>query len=88
LIHFEKVDDTGADKQVAEVAALLRRARIASHKSMHQLARETGMNQVAVSRIEKGERSPTLRSVIKIAAALGLEFRLFAVSEKEGPPLE
>ena len=70
--QFADVDDDAADVLVGQVVAALRHARESSGKSMHQLARETGMNQVAISRIEKGERSPTLRSVVKMAAALGI----------------
>jgi len=40
--------------------------------SMNQLGSLAGLDQVTISRIEKGERSPTLRSLVKIAEALGV----------------
>ena len=66
------MDDAQADKIVAGVTRRLREAREAQGMSMNQLGSLAGLDQVTISRIEKGERSPTLRSLVKIAAALGV----------------
>lgn len=52
--------------------------------SMNQLGSLAGLDQVTISRIEKGERSPTLRSLAKIAAALGVKLsKLLAEAEAD-----
>lgn len=66
------MDDAQADKIVEGVTRRLRGAREAQGMSMNQLGSLSGLDQVTISRIEKGERSPTLRSLVKIAAALGV----------------
>lgn len=67
------MDDTLADEIVAKLVQRLKVAREAKGLSMNALAGLAGLDQVAVSRIEKGERSPGLRTMLKIAAALELE---------------
>ena len=53
---------------IAEKIYELREKR---HLTQKQLAEKAGMAQNAVSRIEKGENSLTLRTVQRVAAALG-----------------
>lgn len=78
------MDDAGADKIVAGVTRRLREARETQGMSMNQLGSLAGLDQVTISRIEKGERSPTLRSLAKIAAALGVSLsQLLAEVEAE-----
>lgn len=64
------MEDAAADEIIARVAQRLRRVREAKGMSMNQVASLAGLDQVAISRIEKGERSPTLRTLLKIADAL------------------
>ncbi|HXT01437.1 MAG TPA: helix-turn-helix transcriptional regulator [Elusimicrobiota bacterium] len=64
------------DAVIAEKLQALREKR---HLTQKQLADKAGMAQNAVSRIEKGENSLTLRTVQRLAGALGcvveLEFK-------------
>lgn len=55
----------------AEVAERLYKLRGALNLTQKQLASRARMQQNAVSRIEKGENSLTLKTVQKVAAALG-----------------
>lgn len=41
--------------------------------SQEKLAFEIGMDLTSVNEIEKGHRNPTLRTVVKIAKALGVK---------------
>lgn len=66
------MDDAQADEIIAKLAQRLKEAREAKGLSMNALAALAGMDQVAVSRIEKGERSPTLRTALKLSDALEL----------------
>lgn len=56
------------DAVIAEKLHALREKR---HLTQKQLAAKAGMAQNAVSRIEKGENSLTLRTVQRLAGALG-----------------
>lgn len=57
----------------ALVAEKLHDLREKKHLTQKELASKAHMQQNAVSRIEKGENSLTLRTVQKVAAALGYE---------------
>lgn len=66
------MEDSEADEIIARLAERLKAAREAKGLSMNRLGDLAGLDQVAISRIEKGERSPTLRTLLKMAAALDL----------------
>lgn len=53
---------------------LLRRGR---GLSLRDLARDSGLSPNAISRIERGESSPTVSSLHQLATALGVEIREF-----------
>lgn len=55
----------------AVIAEKMHVLREKHHMTQKQLAHKAGMAQNAVSRIEKGENSLTLRTVQRVAAALG-----------------
>lgn len=55
----------------AVIAEKMHELREKKHLTQKQLADKVGMAQNAVSRIEKGENSMTLRTVQRVAAALG-----------------
>jgi len=63
----------------ATVAERIYQLREKRHLTQKELASKAGMAQNSVSRIEKGENSLTLRTVQRVAAALGysvaVEFR-------------
>ena len=51
---------------------------------MTEVASRAGLDQVAISRLEKGERSPMLRTVIAISNALDVKFSdIIKASEQE-----
>jgi transcriptional regulator with XRE-family HTH domain len=75
--------DGEAEKIIAKIAALLRARREEMGLSMNELASRAGLDQVAVSRIEKGERSPRVHTILKLAAALQIRASaIFAESEE------
>jgi len=55
----------------ALIAEKMHALREKQHMTQKQLAHKAGMAQNAVSRIESGENSLTLRTVQRVAAALG-----------------
>ncbi|WP_232248229.1 helix-turn-helix domain-containing protein [Streptacidiphilus rugosus] len=58
------------------MGALLARERASLGLTQVQLAKRAGMTQAAVSRSETGSSSPGMRSLQRLAAALGLGFTL------------
>lgn len=65
--------ETKVEKTVIAVTKSLRARREALGLSMNQVAKMSGLDQRAVSRFEKGELSPTLRSLLKIAKVLDVK---------------
>ena len=60
----------GVDKAVG---LALREARVATGKSQEQLALEAGLDRTYVSLLERGLKSPTLRTLFKLAGILGVK---------------
>lgn len=63
--------EAASDVRVA-VGRAIRRAREAAGLSMRALARASEMSQPFLSQVEKGETSPSLSSLYRLAHALGL----------------
>lgn len=70
--------DAEADAQVAIIVERLKALRIEQGMSLNQLSELAGISHVGIMKIEAGERSPQLRTVLKMAAALKVDAaRLF-----------
>jgi transcriptional regulator with XRE-family HTH domain len=55
---------------VADLAANLRRLRVAGHLSLSELARATGISKATLSGIERGNGNPTVETLAALAGAL------------------
>jgi transcriptional regulator with XRE-family HTH domain len=66
-----QIPDGAADVRVA-VGLAIRRARESAGLSMRALARASEMSQPFLSQVEKGETSPSLSSLYRLAHALGV----------------
>jgi XRE family transcriptional regulator, regulator of sulfur utilization len=53
-----------------EMADRIRAARLAAGLTQEQLAQRAGVASVTISQIELGNRSPTLDTLMRVAAAL------------------
>ena len=51
----------------------LRKARENCGLSQEKLGFESGYHRTYISQLERGQKSPTLKAIIKIAAALGIK---------------
>ena len=69
---------------VSEIGAKVARARSERGWSLAQLAQRSGLSTAAVHKIEKSGMTPTIASLMKIAAALGKSVGYF-VEEPETP---
>ncbi len=56
----------------AGICRLLQEARIERDLSIYRLARLSGLNERTIDFIEKGERTPSIDTLFRIALALGL----------------
>ena len=57
----------------ANVARLLREERLRAKMPMVRLAKKSGLSVAMISYVERGLRSPTLDTLLRIAAALGVD---------------
>jgi len=77
--HFD------AERQrLFDVPRQLTAAREAAHLTQRQLAEACGIHQSEISRIERGQISPTLDTLARLTAALGVRL---AVVGLDGRPL-
>jgi transcriptional regulator with XRE-family HTH domain len=72
------------ERTVSELGAKVARARSERGWSLAQLAQRAGLSPGAVHKIEKSGMTPTIASLMKIAAALGKSVAYF-VDEPETP---
>jgi len=63
--------NTASDNR-ERLASNLRRLRIAHHRSLSQLARDTGVSKGTLSAIESGHGNPTIDTLTLLAGALGV----------------
>jgi DNA-binding XRE family transcriptional regulator len=59
-----------------DVATRVVAYRAANNLSQAQLGQLLGMAQPAVARLESGEDNPTLKTLARLSAATGMQFRL------------
>jgi ribosome-binding protein aMBF1 (putative translation factor) len=77
--HFE------AERQrLFDVPQQLAAAREARQMTQRQLAKATGIHQSEISRIERGQISPTLETLTRLVAALGVRL---AIVGADGHPV-
>ena len=65
---------------------VLKDARLEAQLSLNELSKRAGLNRMAISFIEKGERVPSLDTFFRIAAALGIApAALLELAQRELP---
>lgn len=64
--------DADAERIIAGIVAKLRAVREEKGISVNRLAETAGLTHVGVLNIESGNRSPQLRTALKLADALGI----------------
>jgi transcriptional regulator with XRE-family HTH domain len=72
------------ERTVSEIGAKVARARSERGWSLAQLAQRSGLSTAAVHKIEKSGMTPTIASLMKVAAALGKSVAYF-VDEPDNP---
>lgn len=79
LADDEKLDTTGFGPR-------LRALREAAGLTRQQVADRTGFTPENIARLERGDRSPSWKSVLKLADALGVEPNDFRDDDADEPP--
>lgn len=59
-----------------DAADLIRRTRVARRLSQAQLAIRAGTTQTAISRLERGQRSPTIQTLRRLLVVMGQDLTL------------
>lgn len=76
--------DEDADLTIALAMQKLKNRRLALGLSLNRAAESAGLSHVGLLQIENGERSPLLRTIVKLASALDLPLSdLFRNSDPE-----
>lgn len=66
----------GGGEEQTDVVGMLLEARKSRNISQAELSERTGIAQADISRIENRRRNPSLSMIEKLAAGMGLAFRL------------
>ena len=80
VLKLEEASAEGFQRWKSFAGGRIREARETAKKTQAELAQETGIPQSHISRLERGEHSPSHRTLEKIAAALNVEVKAFAPS--------
>lgn len=80
------MENTDAELDTA-IAGRLRQLRSQRSMTLDDLAVASGVSRAMISRIERGEASPTASLLARLCAALGLSLSAFFAEEKAASPL-
>ncbi|MGH7195747.1 MAG: helix-turn-helix domain-containing protein [Candidatus Saccharimonadales bacterium] len=61
-----------------KLAQNLLKARLAKKMTQSDLAKQAGVSQVIIARLESGNGNPTVATINRVASALGKEIKLVA----------
>lgn len=70
------------EPEFAIIRAILE-ARKASGMTQKQLAEATGINQADISKLERGTANPSLRTLQRLAAGMGMNLRIEFVPSRQ-----
>ena len=75
MVRCEDVKSSDKQRQaiIANVAKALREARVRQGLSMSVVAERAGLSQQMVSYVERQMRMPTIDTLLRISAALGID---------------
>jgi len=71
------LDDIVMDQLISDVARKIRELRVEKQYSLQRLAGMASLSSTAIHKIERGEITPTIITLVKIAAALGKKVSYF-----------
>lgn len=75
---------------ITRLVGLLKEERLRQNLSINKVATQAGLSHTMVMRVEKGERIPTIDTLLRVTEALGCDLAEFidrAVRTAKSPPL-
>lgn len=66
-----------------DLAAILRKRRLGLGLSQEEVSHRSGIDQKALSSIERGQADPRLTTIVRLASALELELTLMPVMTRD-----
>ena len=86
--NYSQIMENETDPLESAIGERLRLLRVARSQTLDDLASASGVSRAMISRIERGEASPTAQLLSRLCAALDLTLSaFFAFAEGEGDPL-
>jgi transcriptional regulator with XRE-family HTH domain len=81
---MESISDIDLDQRLG---ARLKQARLRQHMTLEALAEQTGVSRSMISRVERGESSPTAALLVRLGSGLGLSLSTLLEDGPESGPL-
>jgi len=86
--NYSMIMENESDPLESAIGERLRQLRMARNQTLDDLAGASGVSRAMISRIERGEASPTAQLLSRLCAALDLTLSaFFAFSQEAGDPL-
>ncbi|MGD0881319.1 MAG: XRE family transcriptional regulator [Acidimicrobiales bacterium] len=76
-----------SEATLASIADQLHAARDRAGLTLEQLAEATGLSKAHLSRLESGERQPSIAALLDLSAALGVQVNSLLGEDRSGSPL-
>ena len=73
---LEPMSDISHTAEADEIIQALIKARRASGMTQKELSRLTGIAQGDISKLEKGNANPSLRTLIRLAEGMGMQLKV------------
>lgn len=72
-----------SDQAVAALAARIKQLRSQTNMTLEQLAAQSGVSRAMLSKVERGEKSPTLGVLVRIAGGFNMSLTSFLGAEPD-----
>jgi transcriptional regulator with XRE-family HTH domain len=79
----DHLDDDPSDQTVAALAARIKQLRTQAGMTLEQLALRSGVSRAMLSKVERGEKSPTLPVIVRIAGGFSMSLSAFLGAEPD-----
>lgn len=79
----DEFDHDPSDQAVAAMAARIRQLRAHTGLTLEQLAQRSGVSRAMLSKVERGEKSPTLPVIVRIAGGFNMSLSSFLGAEPD-----
>jgi transcriptional regulator with XRE-family HTH domain len=82
-VRKKEVEVDDSEQAVAQLAARIRQLRAHTGMTLEQLAQRSGVSRAMLSKVERGEKSPTLPVIVRIAGGFNMSLSAFLGAEPD-----